>query len=85
MPIIDELFAFVAEEEEGQEGVVGMTLDMPGSGHTFAPLIGADMDRIESLKQYALDIGRVSGKKIVLKRFKLVSEEPICNPTSGLN
>ena len=77
MPIIDELFAFVAEEEEGEEGVIGMVLEMPVTGNTFTPLVGADMDRMESLKPYALDIAKASGKKVVLKKFKLVSTEVI--------
>lgn len=83
--IINELFAFVAEEEPGSEGVTGMTINMPGSGPTFAPLIGADMARVESLKQRAIDIGVATNKKITLKTFKLVSEEIIFDPLSVSN
>jgi hypothetical protein len=73
MPAIDELFAFVADETgKGDEGVIGMTLNMPGIGPAFTPLVGADMKRMESLKPYAIRIGEETGKNIILKKFKLV-------------
>lgn len=78
MPLITEMFAFVATEDEpDDEGVIGMTLNMPGTGPTFTPMVGSDMKRIESLRNYAITIGRHSGKKITLKRFKLVSDEEV--------
>jgi len=61
---IEEMFAFVAEDETG-EGVIGMT--MPDG--MWMPLVGADMARAESLKKHAKEIGRVSGKKITLLKF----------------
>lgn len=86
MPIITELFAFVAEEEEGNEGVIGMSLNMPGVGPSFTPLIGADMERVEQLRPYAIDIAKTSGKKVVLKKFTMTEEvEPIWPLTSESN
>ena len=75
--IITEMYAFVAEESPGDEGVIGMTLNMPGVGPSFTPLVGADMDRVESLRPHAIQIGKMTGKKIRLKKFKLVDEEDV--------
>ena len=78
MPLITEVFAFVATEEgPDEEGVIGMTLNMPGTGPTFTPMVGADMNRVESLRNYAIMIGKQSNKKITLKKFKLVSDEEV--------
>ena len=39
--IINELWAWVAIETDGSEGVVGATMSVLGRS-TFAPLVGAD-------------------------------------------
>ena len=75
--IVTEMYAFIAEESPGNEGVIGMSLDIPGVGPSFTPLVGADMDRIESLRPHAIMIGKTTGCPIKLKRFKLISEEII--------
>ena len=41
---IDKMYAFVAEDKNGDEGVIGMQTN---SG--WMPLVGADMKRINSL------------------------------------
>jgi len=35
----------------------------------WMPLVGADMDRVESLKPLAVGVARLTGKRIVLARF----------------
>ncbi len=67
--VIEEMFAFVAENEEG-EGIVG--INGPGG---WTPLV--DMERINNLMPMAMEIGKDFDKKIVLKKFKLVSAEAI--------
>jgi hypothetical protein len=67
---ITEMFAFVAEDSLG-EGVVGMR--MPTG--VWIPPVGADMDRVESLKIYARQIAKESGQKIRL--IKLTTREDL--------
>jgi protein gp37 len=61
---IDALYAWVATEPDGGEGVCSFQL-----GNTHMPLVGADMDRIKSLRRFAEIIRRASGCPIRLVRF----------------
>jgi len=65
LPKIDVLFAFISVNEGLEdEGVVAALV-----GDTWMPLVGADMDRVESLKPLAVEVARVTGKRIVLAKF----------------
>lgn len=72
MPIIDEMYAFCAEEKPGDEGVVGFF-----TGEGWLPLVGADMARVEELRKIAITSGRRTACSVILKKFKLVSEEVV--------
>jgi hypothetical protein len=74
MPKITELFAFVCEESPGDEGVMGATMNIPGVGPSFTPLVGADMKRIESLRPIAEQIKAMSGKEYKILRFTLADQ-----------
>jgi hypothetical protein len=67
---IQEMFAFVAVDPEGNEGITGMKV-----GDTWMPMVGADMDRMKSLWPHAMEMQRTTGTKVKLKKFRLVSEE----------
>lgn len=67
---ITELFAFVAVDHDGDEGVIGFRHP---SGD-WLPLVGADMERIESLKPFAMKTAAASGKPVKLLRFKVREE-----------
>lgn len=60
---IEEMFAFVAVDD-GIEGIVGINTP---SG--WAPLVGADMKRVDSLIPLAREIAKKSGKEIRLLKF----------------
>lgn len=60
---IDEMFAFVADDTEG-EGVMVITVD----GQSL-PLVGADMDRVKSLAGIAEMIKKESGKDYKILKF----------------
>ncbi len=64
MPKITELYAFIAEEGPDDEGIVAMKI-----GDNWVPMVGADMDRIDSLKPIATKIANHYGKKITLAKF----------------
>lgn len=65
MPRIEEMYAFVAEDSGPEdEGIIGMNL-----GYGWMPLVGADFERVESLRQVARQIGAETGTKIKILRF----------------
>ena len=64
---IDQLFAFIAVDDEGNEGVCGCTLP----DGTLTAMVGADMKRIESLMPIAKELAkRCPDKTIRLCVFK---------------
>jgi hypothetical protein len=65
---ITELFAWVAQEADGGEGVCAMSMVIAGR-EMMMPLVGADCARIEALRPQALAIARKSGRPIRLVRF----------------
>lgn len=72
---IDRLFAYVALDDEG-EGVVSMT--MPGLG--TVPFVGADSDRMLSLRPQAQLIAKQTGKQVKLIRFDTRTEVEVIDP-----
>lgn len=62
---IKELYAFVAIDEDGDEGIMGMQ-----TGDTWMPLIGSDMPRVESLKPIAEEISRQTNTPYEIRHFK---------------
>lgn len=71
---IDEMFAFVAEEKEG-EGVIAVHSPMG-----WLPLVGANMARVESLRPYAKEVAMRSGQKVRLLRFSAREELGVLEP-----
>jgi hypothetical protein len=66
---ITELWAYVSTDDvEGIAASYSRELDM------MAPMIGADKDRLISLKPEAQKIADLCGKELVLKRFQLVED-----------
>lgn len=63
-PRVDQLFAFLADDDRG-EGLVQW--GFPGIG--TAPLVGADLARIESLRRFAQAIANERGKPVTLAFF----------------
>ncbi len=62
--VIDNLYAFVSVDENGNEGIVASKL-----GNSFFPLVGADSERVESLKPFALQMAKNSKIKVNLLKF----------------
>lgn len=69
MPRIEKMFAFIAEEKPGDEGVIGAV-----TPQGWLPLVGADMARVESLRPLAQRIARVTGKPVKLVVFETRKE-----------
>lgn len=86
--VVDELFAFIAIDDDGDEGVIAAEM-----GDFLMPLVFADMTRLPHFAAIAHKISQVTGDEYKLKHFQLlgdVSEEyleqyrelPVAEPTS---
>lgn len=62
---IERLYAWVAAEPDGGEGIVARHIE----GFGWMPLVGADRARIESYRAIAEDIARDKGYPVRLKVF----------------
>ncbi len=71
---ITELYAFIAENAAG-EGVCAFQY-----GYALLPMVGADMDRIDSLREKAREIAAVSGRRIRLCKFSVRTELELIDP-----
>lgn len=73
---IEEIYAFVAEEEQG-EGIIGQTVVIDNQ-LVFMPFVCADKSRMESLKPLASKIKKESGKTIkIIKMTKRTDIEVV--------
>jgi hypothetical protein len=70
MPEIQSISAFlVLDPADNNEGIIAC--DLPGSRGMPMPLIGADAERIESLRPIAQQIANVKGVPVRLVRFSV--------------
>jgi len=67
---ISEVFAFIADNGEEGEGVVGKFM-----GDIFMPFVAADAARLESLRPLAKEIATKTGKTV--KIIRLTAREEI--------
>jgi hypothetical protein len=65
---IDEVFVFIASDEDGE----GVPAFMAGS--VAMPLVCADKERVDSLRDIAKRLAKESGNKITLCRFSVREE-----------
>jgi len=65
MPRIDEVFAYICDDTgPDDEGVIGIN-----TAHGWMPLIGADVARVESIRNAARSVALLTKKKVKLVRF----------------
>lgn len=62
---IDRLWAWIATEEDGTEGVAAFL----GTDGMWMPMIAADRDRVESLRPMADVIAQATGRPLQLRRY----------------
>jgi hypothetical protein len=67
---ITEMYAFVAVDRDGDEGIIGMR----APDGSWMPLVGADKARVESLRSIAREIARASHREVRLLRFSVREE-----------
>ena len=76
---IEEMFAFVASEDDG-EGVAAAQM-----GNMLMPLVGADAARVDSMRGIAQAICNATGRRITLVRFSQREELEVMGPKQGMN
>jgi hypothetical protein len=76
MKRIDEMYAFVAEDEDS-EGITAFV--HPHSGMAF-PLVAADKERVDSLREIAQNIASMSGKPVKLIKWSVREELETLEP-----
>lgn len=62
---ITEIYSFISKDENGNEGIMG-AMNMDG---VMMPLIGADVDRVESLIPVADKIKQITGMDYEIRYF----------------
>ncbi len=86
MPKIERLFAFVAEDTgPDDEGVILALANVHGPFHAAVsmPLIGADIDRIDSLRPVAQRVADATGKPVKVLIFSVRTEVAVVMPHAG--
>lgn len=71
---IDEIFAFIATDGDG-EGLPAFS-----RGNMMLPMVCADKARVDSLRSIARDMARQTGNKITLVRFSVCEELEVIEP-----
>jgi hypothetical protein len=61
---IERVYAWIATDQDGSEGIISIEV-----GDIHYPLIGADTERIESLRTYARRVQMMTGYPIKLVEF----------------
>lgn len=80
MSSVIEIYAFCSEQDFGCGGE-GVIIVATGSG--WLPLVSADPSQLQMLKELAVTSGTISTRRVVLKRFELVSTEIVYDPNTG--
>ena len=78
MPRIEELYAYIAHEkgDPDDEGLTAMMI----RGDQWSPMVGADMERMMSLKPLAQGMATTTGQKITLVKFSVRTELETIEP-----
>ena len=71
---ITEIYAFVSKDKNG-EGLISMNMPLPDGHEMMMPFVCSDKARMESLKPFAIQIGKATGKTV--KLIKLTNREEL--------
>lgn len=74
---IDTMYAYICTDLDGSEGVPALN---PNKDGVVMPLMGAGMDRMLSLRPYAVHIAKTMGRKVTLCKFTTREEVEVFEP-----
>lgn len=66
---IDQMYAYIAQDPDGSEGITAFLAE-----DGWMPMVGADLKRAEALRPMAEILARESGRPIKLVRFEIRTE-----------
>lgn len=72
---VESMYAFLVVDDDGTEGVPAFFTD-----GGWMPLVGADMERVESLRNVARGLATDLGKRITLVEFTTRTEKEVYEP-----
>ncbi len=75
---IEEMFAFVALDADGSEGVTAFR-----TGTSWMPMVGADVTRVEQLMPKAQAVANLTGKTIKVLKFNRRRQVDQLEPQAG--
>jgi hypothetical protein len=75
MKVISEILAYICEDEEG-EGIPAFR----GPNDVWIPLVGADIERMKSMRPFALGVASAQNKTIKVARFVQRVEIDVITP-----
>ena len=75
---INEMFAFVSQDDGGDEGITAFT-----EGNMWMPMVGADFARVDQLKPMARRLAKTSGRPIRIYRYKVRELIETIGPDDG--
>ena len=73
-PVIEQMYAFLAQDEEG-EGVVSIRV-----GDQHYPMVGADMARVDQFRPLARQMAQQTGVPIRVVTFTTRTEIEVIEP-----
>lgn len=72
---IEALYSYLIVDTDGTEGIPAMRMS-----EVFMPLLGADEDRVRSLRSIAQDVANERGLPVTLARFTAREDLEIFRP-----
>lgn len=66
MPRINQMWAFLSVDDDGDEGVIGYR---DPKANWWVPLVAADEERVRIYREYAGEIAKLTGRPVRLVKF----------------
>ena len=79
MPKIEAMYAYISHEK-GDPDEEGVTAFLPGLSDQWVPMVGADEERMASLRPMAQELANASGQTITLVKFSVRTDLETIDP-----
>lgn len=74
---IDSMYAFIQKDLDGTEGVIAF---LDRKTNTWMPMVGADMEQVDSLRQLAQDTATATKRPVQLAHFVFRHDKEVIHP-----
>ncbi len=79
MPKLEAMYAYIAHEI-GDPDDEGVTAFLPGPSAQWVPMVGADEERMASLKPMAQELANATGQRMTLVKFSVRTDLETIEP-----